>query len=186
MSTYTFTKQDVLNSDLQPNQPNSISYRTKTSNRTFGGYKFTTVTLVLNNPPGYGKPPIPATIDWKKSRFQIDGVIHNWTDLKQKPQEGRKFKERVWRWNRYSYLVKYKDDTWTATPSDSPNTVVAALSPYKIHLRTKPDPGSLSLWPGVPFEDRMFLMLVLLYSEGKRQDKKVCVLDNRFMVVANN
>jgi len=60
--------------------------------------------------------------------------------------------------------------------NDDLNTSVGAQFsvPFRPHLFSKPEPSKLYLSTAALEEDEVFLLLVFIYSEAKRQDRTVC------------
>jgi hypothetical protein len=63
------------------------------------------------------------------------------------------------------------------------NMVVAARFsvPFRPHLFRKPQPSMLHLTKTALEEDEVFLIMVFIFSEIKRQDKTVCDVHARFL-----
>ncbi|KAG6827595.1 hypothetical protein H0H92_011191 [Tricholoma furcatifolium] len=172
MPTYTFTSQNVLTSDINAHEPHGISYRTATTTRTFGDNKATTLATLgsyVNEKP----TQTLASINWKDSHFEIAGVQRKWSTLRNKV--GGVFSSvREWHWSDNSYTVKYDHGKWTVISTRPSESVCATFSSYKIHLRNQSAPELAVMWlsSNIPYEDRTFIMLVLVYSEAKRQQDK--------------
>jgi hypothetical protein len=101
-------------------------------------------------------------------------------------------RSRHWKWafGRKEYELKYNIEGWKVGIPDSQNGIVTELTqatlddnttvaaefsvPFRPHLFGKPEPSKLHLSKTALQEDEVFLLLVLIYSEAKRQDKTVC------------
>lgn len=165
MPNFTFSKQDILNTDLHHDPAGrSTSYRIDTTTG-FRGRK--TTTLV---PTGRSSSHrIPAAIHWRERTFEMGGVKHDWSTLKHNTG-GIFSSSREWRWSRKSYTVKFHHAIWTASLTSSPHTTRATFSPYKSHWFSPNESGQISIPVDVSDEDTAFLILVMIYSETKRLD----------------
>jgi hypothetical protein len=106
------------------------------------------------------------------------------------------FSFRMWRWSKQQYTLVFENHQWTVRFSTlsirsfhAPKalmrllyffrqasingTAVASFRPYRHHMFGRNEPASLQLTRGAQ-EDEVFLILVFIYSEMKRLDKKVC------------
>ncbi|KAJ3997430.1 hypothetical protein F5050DRAFT_1569393 [Lentinula boryana] len=162
-------KANILNARLLATHDNSPIYTTKT-NFTFRGRD---ITLLQDTNPALstqGSLTVGA-IHWKDKIIEVNGHRKKVADLKEKKNSFLN-RARYWRWSaeRKEYEIKYSNDEWTVSPS-----VVGRFAvPYRPHLFTKLDPPLLSLARTALGEDEIFLLLVFLYSEAKRQDDTVC------------
>ncbi|KAG6827594.1 hypothetical protein H0H92_011190 [Tricholoma furcatifolium] len=167
MASYAFTHKDFLNSTLRPLTSSSASapapYRISTNSGFLAGNKVT--TLDPYTPSG-----VSGKIHWKSDEFEI-GRVRRATGTLIYSTGG--FWNLGWtqecRWSYQSYVIQYANNQWTVTPSNAPRSIpVAILVPYESHIFRSAEPATLSLAPGLPNEEGVFLMLVLLYSEVKR------------------
>ncbi|KAJ3783050.1 hypothetical protein GGU10DRAFT_362018 [Lentinula aff. detonsa] len=166
-------KANILNARLLATHDNSPIYTTKT-NFTFRGRD---ITLLQDTNPALstqGSLTVGA-IHWKDKIIEVNGHRKKVADLKEKKNSFLN-RARYWRWSaeRKEYEIKYSNDEWTATTmkinSGTPKVVGRFAVPYRPHLFTKLDPPLLSLTRTALGEDEIFLLLVFLYSEAKRQD----------------
>ncbi|KAF9043666.1 hypothetical protein BDP27DRAFT_1305262 [Rhodocollybia butyracea] len=164
-------KSNVVNARLLATHDNSPVYTLKTK-FTFGGRNIT--TLQDANPALGSESVTVGAIYWKDKIMEVNGLKKKIADVKAK-KGGLFDKARHWRWlaERKNYEVKYSNDEWTAVTVESEGTSKVAgrfVVPYRPHLFTKPDPPLLSLTRTALEEDEVFLLLVFIYSEVKRQD----------------
>ncbi|KAJ3766736.1 hypothetical protein FB446DRAFT_757242 [Lentinula raphanica] len=166
-------KANILNARLLTTHDNSPIYATKT-NFTFRGRD---ITLLQDTNPALAEQEsvTVGAIHWKDKIIEVNGYRKKVSDLKEK-KNGFLDKARYWKWSagRKEYEIKYSNDEWTATLVKTDKTAAKVVGqfavPYRPHLFTKPDPPLLSLTRTALVEDEIFLLLVFLYSEAKRQD----------------
>ncbi|KAJ7785264.1 hypothetical protein DFH07DRAFT_763862 [Mycena maculata] len=154
----TFKSKDILNSHLHAGHSNP--YTTSTSSGVLGRKTTTLKTGFLSGSAG--------KIDWRDKEFKIGGRTKKWRKVE---SSGGWFTSgREWEWAGYTYTVKHSHHKWTATNS---HREVAYFTPYQSHLLRSSEHASLYISPEIQDEhQRVFLILVLLYSETKRQDKQ--------------
>lgn len=113
-----------------------------------------------------------AAIRWRERRFETGGVKRDWSTFKYKPA-GIFSKTRKWHWSGESFTVKFliDDDKWIASSDSSRHPTRATFYPYKYHFFGPSEPGYISFSPDVSDEDTIFLILVMIYSETRRQDR---------------
>ncbi|KAJ7869793.1 hypothetical protein B0H13DRAFT_2350795 [Mycena leptocephala] len=153
----TFQSKEILNSHL--NNGHSNLYTTS-SDRGMLGRKVTSLDKAGFLSGSAGK------IHWRDKTFEIGGRHRN----------GRNSRalldgllRREWEWSGYTYTVKHAHHKWTVTNSHGE---VACLTEYKPHLLRSNEHATLRISPEIQDEhQRAFIILVLLYSETKRQDK---------------
>ncbi|KAJ4494942.1 hypothetical protein C8J55DRAFT_414702 [Lentinula edodes] len=173
-------KANILNARLLATHDNSPIYATKT-NFTFRGRD---ITLLQDTNPALSTGSVTVgAIHWNDKIMEVNGQRKKVADLKEKRKDDdtRVFRRaRYWRWSaeRREYEIKYTNDEWTATTlkSDGTSKIVGRFAvPYRPHLFTKADPPFLSLTRTALAEDEIFLLLVFIYSEAKRQSDTVCL-----------
>ncbi|KAG6819095.1 hypothetical protein H0H93_015514 [Arthromyces matolae] len=176
MDTYFDNSDNLLNSHILSTRDNSSLYTLKT---TFGlrGRK---VTLLIDENPPPGRSENVAALHWREKVFEIGGVKKTVADLRRR--EGKFFKRtRHWRWTpeRKEYELQYDEDKgWKATLNTSIQIAARLLissRPHLFHFFKKPNPPALHLTKTALEADEVFLILVLIYEEIKRQDRTVCV-----------
>ncbi|KAJ7480740.1 hypothetical protein FB451DRAFT_1031315, partial [Mycena latifolia] len=75
-----------------------------------------------------------------------------------------------WEWRGHTYTVKHSQSKWSAT--NSQGDMVAEFTPHKFHLFSSSEHASLHISPDQDEHQRAFIILVILYSENKRQDRQ--------------
>ncbi|KAJ4477236.1 hypothetical protein J3R30DRAFT_3291126 [Lentinula aciculospora] len=180
-------KANILNARLLATHDNSPIYATKT-NFTFRGRD---ITLLQDTNPALSSGSVTVgAIHWKDKIIEVNGYRKKVADLKEK-KTGFLNKARSWKWSaeRREYEIEYTNDEWTVSilmmispwtsqpgSLDGKSKVVGRFAvPYRPHLFTKADPPLLSITRTALVEDEIFLLLVFIYSEAKRQDDTVCI-----------
>ncbi|KAG5336973.1 hypothetical protein J132_04066 [Termitomyces sp. J132] len=171
METYFDNKGNILNSCIRSTRDKSALYTLKT---TFGlrGRK---LTVLLDENPAPGRSSHVASLNWKDKSFEILGQRKTLSEVR-RTQGGFFKKTRHWRWtaDRKEYELRYDDDEgWKATLNDNMSIGARFLVPGRPHLFGKLDPPALHLTKTALEADEIFLILVLIYSEIKRQDSTV-------------
>ncbi|KAF8816006.1 hypothetical protein BYT27DRAFT_6483652 [Phlegmacium glaucopus] len=162
---------NLLNTRLQSSHDNSIIYAISTS-QTLWGRKY---TYLRDANPALGEAPTTVgTIDWKKKTFEIQGQRKSIKNIKRIPKGSSKG-SRFWRWSddREEYEIVYKKRMWKGLLSAKNNDAEATLSvPFRSQLFGKTKPMVLNLSRTALAKDEVFLILVLIYSQTKRRDRK--------------
>ncbi|ESK83493.1 hypothetical protein Moror_4878 [Moniliophthora roreri MCA 2997] len=221
-------KSNVLNAKLHTMLDDAVIYTLET-NYGFRGRRF---TLLRDTNPLPGRRQSTAgsatgvtvgAINWREKTMEVNGVRKKIADLKRR--KGNYFSNtRCWQWSteRKEYELKYKDDEWKATFSQSENSAMTNKGkepskkeekhssdstspsdpsngdgsttldpmesidgpeqddggligrfqvPFRPHLFTKSKPPKLRIKRAGLTEDEVFLILIFIYSEVKRQDQ---------------
>ncbi|KIK63061.1 hypothetical protein GYMLUDRAFT_163432 [Collybiopsis luxurians FD-317 M1] len=184
---------NILNANLLATHDSSPIYVAKT-NFSFLGREIT--FLKDSNPAGGSGSVTVGAIHWRDKAIEVHGHKKKIADLKTKKGgivNKVLHKERYWRWakERKEYAVQYSgNDEWTVRLVFDGTRKVAArfATPYRPHLFTKSKPPLLSLTRTALAEDEIFLLLLLIYSEARRQDDTVSAqlfgVSSRFHCVA--
>ncbi|KAJ7645067.1 hypothetical protein DFH06DRAFT_1212307 [Mycena polygramma] len=155
----TFKSKDILNSHMHAGHSNA--YITSSSSGILGR-KTTTLKTHGFLSGSAGK------IHWRHKTFEIGGKTKKWRKVES--SAGWFTSGREWEWSGHTYTVKHSHHTWTATNA---HVEVARLTPHKSHLLRASEHAFLQISPEIQDEhQRAFIILVLLYSETKRLDKK--------------
>ncbi|RXW18793.1 hypothetical protein EST38_g7062 [Candolleomyces aberdarensis] len=183
----TFDNQsNVLSAQILAVHDGSVIYRIVTDE----GLWSRDHTYLKDANPAVGEPTNVGVIHWKEKTFEIYGHKKKLSDIRRRPRNLLK-KERFWRWapDRKEYTVIYHNEKeWqVSTTSNNPEfarnadrfmealldgEVVASFSvPYRPKLFGKLKPMVVNLETVALEKDEVFLFLVLIYSECKRQDK---------------
>ncbi|KAJ7445104.1 hypothetical protein FB451DRAFT_1568233 [Mycena latifolia] len=159
----TFKSKDILNNHLHDTrQFHSNPYTTSSSSDR----KTTTLKTAGFLSSSAGK------IHWRDKSFEIGGRTKKWRKVES--SAGWFTSGREWEWSGHTYTVKHSHNKWTAT--NSQGSTVAHFAPHKFYLFSSSEHASLNISPEIQDEhQRAFLILVMLYSETKRQDKQLKV-----------
>ncbi|KAJ6469254.1 hypothetical protein C8R45DRAFT_1105123 [Mycena sanguinolenta] len=163
-TTLLFNSSKILNSRICGEDDPHLTYTTCTiPNRT------SRQTTSLQGSPARSK----AIIDWTRHTFEVHGRKREIEQLSSK--RGTFSSSRYWSWFAADeYRVKWAsemENTWTVYSYDG--SVLATFTPKirrMFHDNVMP---VLKLSPSVVDEDEgEFIMLILLYSETKRREKR--------------
>ncbi|KAJ3502258.1 hypothetical protein NLJ89_g8970 [Agrocybe chaxingu] len=168
-------KANVLNAKVHASHDNSVLYVVNTKQTMWGR----TLTEL------WDKNPLPGEVDtntrvgainWKQRKFEVDGTWKSIDDVRRRPaglKNRVRQRSRFWKWadDHEEYSVVHLEDGWKATCT-STNAVEATFAvPYRPQIFGKAKPVVLNLGKGALSRDEVFLILVLIYSETKRQEK---------------
>jgi len=164
-------KANMLNTHLHAPHDNSIIYSISTSQTLWGR----TYTYLRDTNPALGRESaIVGAINWKQKTFEIHGQRKSIRDIRRKPN-GFFNRTRFWRWSkdREEYEICYDNqDEWQALVNTKDGDVEATLSvPFRPQLFGKEKPVVLNLSRVALARDEVFLILVFIYGETKRQEK---------------
>jgi len=171
MPTYTLVSKDLLNTTVLPDEPQTwISYSINTTSSVFGP-KLTVLTpSVMRNTYG---PALDGAIDWKEGTFVIGGKSVKWENLKRKLSR-RSGSEREWKWSGERFTVKYQSGAgrWMAKSGSPVHPDDAIFTIRKHRIFGADDPATIEFTQNITARDMIFLILVLIYSETRRQQRK--------------
>ncbi|KAF7362802.1 hypothetical protein MVEN_00630000 [Mycena venus] len=156
----TANDQDILNTTLTAID-GTVQYTIMTQMKIFGRRDPTHVVARSGQ---------EGIIDWREKTIRIGQNERPVAYLKQH-RGGMFSSKRQWSWTDIAYTVKYEDNRdWTATPI-SESVEVARLRSRNEHLFRSSDPAIVWFSEDIPNDtEKMFLLLVLLYSEVRRLD----------------
>ncbi|KAJ6529332.1 hypothetical protein B0H19DRAFT_531593 [Mycena capillaripes] len=159
-TTLTFDSPKILKSALRCVDDRDVKYTTTTV-RAHSSRQ----TTSLDGAPGTPN----AVIDWKRGTFEISGARRHMADLKTKRVTFSS--SRYWSWfDCEEYKVKYaavEDNTWTVFSYSG--TVLATFTSKIRRMFNDNALPVLRISSAIRDEDeRLFIILVLLYSETKR------------------
>jgi len=165
-------KANVLNAQLHASHDNSVIYAVSTSQSL---WRRTYTYLRDTNPAIGGDSIIVGAINWKKKTFEIQGQRKSIKDIRRKPK-GLFNKTRFWKWSddREEYeIVYHNQEEWQAffSAKDGGDIEATLSVPFRPQLFGKPKPVVLNLSRVALAKDEIFLMLVFIYNETKRQEK---------------
>ena len=174
MEAYFDNQGDVLNAHIRVPRDDSIIYTIKT---TFG-LRGRMVTVLRDENPALlgGKPAVVGYINWREKTMDVCGVRRKVKDIRR--TEGKLWKRsHFWRWGPESkrvYQIDHHKDGWKVTVDNNTSIVGQFQVPLRPLLFGKPDPTLLHLTRTALEQDEVFLILALIYSEARRQDKSNC------------
>ncbi|KAF9486052.1 hypothetical protein BDN70DRAFT_870566 [Pholiota conissans] len=162
-------KANVLNAKLHATHDNSVIY-TISTDQTIWGRTYTYVRDA--NPALGGDPTIVGVVNWKKKTFDVQGQRKAVKDIRRKP-EGFRNKSRFWKWadGREEYDIVHCEEGWQATCTNTKEVEAILTVPYRPHLFGKEKPVVLNMTRVALLQDEVFLILVFIYCEMKRQEK---------------
>jgi len=170
MEAYFDNKGNILNARIRIPRDDSAIYTLKT---TFGLRGRRVTVLQDENPPlSPGKPACVGMILWREKVLEVFGERKAVRDVRR--MVGGFFKKtRYWRWtaDRNEYEVRHDDEGWKATLDHNMSIAARFLVSLRPHLFSKADPPSLHLTKTALEADEVFLILVMIYEEIKRQDR---------------
>ncbi|KAF6746739.1 hypothetical protein DFP72DRAFT_922139 [Ephemerocybe angulata] len=164
----TFDNQsNPLSAQVLALHDNSVIYRVVTDQGLWSrGH-----TYLKDANPAVGEPTNVGVIHWKEKSFEIYGHKKTLAEIRRRPKSRVK-KERYWRWGpeRKEYTIVYHNEKeWQASLEGE---VVATFSvPFRPKLFGKLKPMVMNLGTPALEKDEVFLFLVFIYCEAKRQDK---------------
>ncbi|KAJ7895178.1 hypothetical protein B0H14DRAFT_2558756 [Mycena olivaceomarginata] len=164
MSTaLTFVAEELLNTTIVA--PDGGVHYTTTTTDGWLGRKVTTVSAASG---------LVGFIDWREKVFVINGVQRKWDELKSRPK-GILSSEREWTWGSRPYRLKYNlsQKELLATPTVGSTADTVRFTPYRPHLLHANERAAIYLPHQMQDEiERMFLLMVVLQTEMKRQDER--------------
>ncbi|CAK5274795.1 unnamed protein product [Mycena citricolor] len=161
-------KNNVLNAQIRATHDNSVLYSLST---TFG-YRGRKATILRDENPAPGASSIVGVIHWSDKTLEVFGHRKNCVELKR--QTGWFFnRTKYWRWSqeRKEYELLYDDEEWKATLDHNMSIAGRFCVPSRPRLFSKTPPVLLHLTKTALAEDEVFLILVFVYCEARRQDK---------------
>ncbi|KAF8878918.1 hypothetical protein BD779DRAFT_1803493 [Infundibulicybe gibba] len=158
---------NVLNAQIRVTRDNSVLYSIETPPSLWGRKP----TVLKDANPAPGDPRTAGVIHWRKRMFEVRGQRKPFSEIKTKT--GMFSSSRSWKWSsdRKGYSVTYELGQWKASLHNRKKPVARFTVPFRPHLFSKPDPVILHLTKTALAEDEVFLLLILIYSESKRQDQ---------------
>ncbi|KAJ7634719.1 hypothetical protein FB45DRAFT_909653 [Roridomyces roridus] len=167
-------KTNILNARIRATHDNSVIYTLRT---TFGYRGRKDTILHDENPaPGAASSAVGA-IHWQEKTLEIYGHKKSCAEVRRRT--GRFFfnRTRHWKWGegRKEYEILYEHEEWKATLDHNMKVAARFSVPFRPHLFSKSQPALLHLTKTALAEDEVFLILVFVYCEAKRQDRTVSV-----------
>ncbi|KAJ7223337.1 hypothetical protein GGX14DRAFT_657946 [Mycena pura] len=185
MEAFFDNKTNIINARICAVLDEAVMYTAETKFEFQGRVR--TILLDENPLPGTGAAGAPAVvgaINWKDKSFEVHGHRRKCAELRRTtgnlftkytrsglPSHG--FVRKFWRWSaaRMEFELSYTHEEWKATIEDGKTIVGRFCVPFRPHLFHKSKPAVIHLTPTALAEDEVFLLLVFIYEEVKRQDK---------------
>ncbi|KAK2464487.1 hypothetical protein APHAL10511_003466 [Amanita phalloides] len=177
-------KTNVLDTHIRATHDNSVIY-TVTTTFGFWGRKQVTILKDANPPPG--ESPVVGAINWKERYFEVHAHRKVLSEIKKKEQISLQSvmngfekwdmtRARFWKWSPQAreYQVSFNKNEWqvlTADSEDEKELVGAFSVAFRPRIIHKEKPLSLKLSRKALKNDEVFLILLLIYSEAKRQEE---------------
>ncbi|KAF8190363.1 hypothetical protein K438DRAFT_1831943 [Mycena galopus ATCC 62051] len=161
-------KTNLFNARIRTVHDNSVIYTLRTS----FGYRGPKDTVLWDENPAPGAAATVGAIHWTEKTLEISGHRKSCTELKR--NGGRFFnRTRHWRWaaDRKEYEVVYEQEEWKATLDHNMCIAGRFSVPFRPHLFSKSQPPRIHLTKRALEEDEVFLILVFVYCEARRQDR---------------
>ncbi|KAJ6534197.1 hypothetical protein B0H19DRAFT_440437 [Mycena capillaripes] len=172
MEAFFDNKTNIINARICAVLDEAVMYSLQTKFEFQGRVR---TVLRDENPllPGTGTASaIVGGINWKEKTFEVHGQKRKYDELRR--SAGSLFnKTRLWRWSpaRKEYELSYTHEEWKATIADGKTIVGRFCVPFRPHLFSKSKPAVIHLTSTALAEDEVFLLLVFIYEEVKRQEK---------------
>ncbi|KAF8190785.1 hypothetical protein BJ912DRAFT_1041807 [Pholiota molesta] len=162
-------KANVLHAKLRTTHDNSVIY-TISTDQTIWGRTYTYVRD--HNPVHGGEPTIVGVINWEKKTFEIHGHRKAVKDIRRKAN-GFRNKSRFWKWadGREEYDIIHREERWEATCASTGDIEATFSVPYRPQLFGKTKHLVLNLSRVALMKDEVFLILIFIYNEIKRQEQ---------------
>ncbi|KAF8077683.1 hypothetical protein FPV67DRAFT_7752 [Lyophyllum atratum] len=171
MPAYTFVSKDLLNTAVLPTESqNWTSYSTSTNSSVLVP-KLTILTPSATRNT-YGAA-LDGAIDWQNESLIIGGMSTKLKNLKRRPSR-KSGGAREWTWKGERFTVKYhaSTDKWTAKSGSPAHPDDAIFAVRKHRILKADDPATMTLSENLSAQDTVFLILVMIYSETRRQERK--------------
>ncbi|RDB20656.1 hypothetical protein Hypma_012180 [Hypsizygus marmoreus] len=157
----TFSTPDLLDATIQ--SAGSRSYRTKTSTG-FRGRKATSLAIINGK-----EQQVVGGIDWREKELVVEGKSWELSELKSKVP-GPSHILRVWHWGEENYKVNIHGNQWRATRSGQLTPLVTFTQAVQ-NFFSASQPARLCFHVDMPETDRIFFILIMIYSEIRRRDE---------------
>ncbi|KAF7316710.1 hypothetical protein HMN09_00404100 [Mycena chlorophos] len=169
MEAFFDNKTNLVNARICAGLDKAIMYTVETKFEFQG--RFRTV-LRDENPVGENSNMVVGVINWRDKSMEVGGKRRKLDEVRR--TKGSLFnKQRFWKWSsrRKEYELSYTHEEWKATLEDGKVIAGRFCVPFRPHLFHKSEPPVVNLTSTALIEDEVFLLLVFIYEEVKRQDK---------------
>ncbi|KAK7017172.1 hypothetical protein R3P38DRAFT_1318294 [Favolaschia claudopus] len=164
----TFASKKLLETSLI-GPDNMVHYTTSTTKSSCSGRKLSTVTAASG---------VVGVINWRDKTFSLNGVVRKWDEIKRKSAgAGMCHSDREWNWGPRPFNLKYHGNCSSkellATPLNGTPADTVRFTTHRQHLLHDNERAVLYFPYHMQDElERMFLLLVVLYMDVKRQDQE--------------
>ncbi|KAJ7302286.1 hypothetical protein DFH08DRAFT_794632 [Mycena albidolilacea] len=169
MEAFFDNKTNIVNARICAVLDEAVMYSVQTKFEFQGRVR----TILRDENPLPGTPSaVVGAINWKEKTFEVQGQKCKYDEIRR--TAGSLFnKTRLWRWSatRKEYDFSYTHEEWKATIEDGRTIAGRFCVPFRPHLFSKSKPAVIHLTSTALAEDEVFLLLVFIYEEVKRQDK---------------
>ncbi|KAH8825575.1 hypothetical protein DL96DRAFT_1734473 [Flagelloscypha sp. PMI_526] len=173
MEAYFSNKSNLLKCTIISTASNDVLYTVQTS---YGAFKRLKTTLLVDTNPAPGQSPNAGAIHWSDKVIEVHGVRKSVEDCRRR--EGSILsKKQFWKWppseddeERREYRLLFEKSAWKAFVSEMYTSATFAV-PGPPLLFSKPKPGTVNIDKVSLEQDEVFLILVFIYLEVKRQEK---------------
>ncbi|KAJ7495294.1 hypothetical protein FB451DRAFT_1121780 [Mycena latifolia] len=194
MEAFFDNNSNIVNARICASLDSAPLYTLETAFAAFKGRVRTVIRDANPLPGAKGANPAVGAINWGEKSIEVGGMKRAIKEVRR--VEGGLFnKKKYWRWGpaRKEYTLAHSHEEWKATlvpassqptsasestatsesttDADSSEPAAHFFTPSRPHLFTKPAPPRLRLSSAALAEDEVFLILVLVYEEVRRQDR---------------
>ncbi|KAK7052748.1 hypothetical protein R3P38DRAFT_2502203 [Favolaschia claudopus] len=169
MEAFFDNKTNIINAHICAVRDDAVMYTLETKFE-FGG-RVRTVLRDENPLPGSSSAVVGA-INWKDKTIEANGHKRKCEDLRR--TTGFLFtRKQFWRWSstRIEYELSYTHEEWKATTEEGKTTAGTFITPFRPHLFGPSKRPIIKLSQTALLEDEVFLLMVFIYEEVKRQDR---------------
>ncbi|KAJ7617242.1 hypothetical protein FB45DRAFT_933719 [Roridomyces roridus] len=125
-------------------------------------------TFITHRPSG-----LRGVINWNDRTFTVGTEQHTWEEI-QRPKGGVFSLAKEWCWSGPTYLAEQKKGQWFMSHSWGNDAPVAVLTKAKERIIGTSEPAELILSDDIEDEvERMFAVLVLVYSQADESDREM-------------
>ncbi|KAJ7067097.1 hypothetical protein C8F01DRAFT_1247498 [Mycena amicta] len=168
MEAFFDNKTNIVNARICAVLDQAVMYTVETKFEFQGRLR----TVLRDENPIPGANAIVGAINWRDKSFEVAAQRRKLDEVRR--TTGNLFnKQKFWRWlpTRKEYELSYTHEEWKATIEDGKTITGRFCVPFRPHLFHKSKPAVVHLTSTALSEDEVFLLLVFIYEEVKRQDK---------------
>ncbi|KAF7312472.1 hypothetical protein MIND_00260800 [Mycena indigotica] len=168
MEAYFDNKTNIVNARVCAVLDQAVMYTVETKFEFKGRFR----TILRDENPVPGANAVVGAINWRDKSIEVLGHRQKLEEVRRKT--GSLFnKQKFWRWApaRKEYELVYTHEEWKATIEDGKTIAGRFCIPFRPHLFHKSERPVVHLTSTALAEDEVFLLLVFLYEEVRRQDK---------------